>query len=134
MSKEVQFVLQTYNISPLPDANEHITADTDVVLVDASDLQGMSSTINPSQVIEIIDHRKVHQADQFPNAHVQIELVGSAATLVAERFVAQNIPISPESAILLYSAIISNTINFQASVTTQRDCDMSAWLLQHCAP
>ena len=90
--------------------------------------KGISSSIHTDQVVEIIDHRKINQANMFPNAKVQVELVGSAATLIAEKYFNQHIPISEESAILLYSAIISNTINFQANVTTERDKKMANWL------
>ena len=71
--------------------------------------------------IEVVDHRAVNEADKFQNAKIQIEMVGSAATLIAEKFLHATTSTSPESAALLYSAIISNTINFQANVTTDRD-------------
>ena len=100
-----------------------------VVLVDESELKPMASTnLNPQQVVEIIDHRKNHDLELFPNANVQLELVGSAATLVAERFKQANVMPSRMSGTLLYGAIISNTLNFQANVTTDRDHVMAQWL------
>jgi manganese-dependent inorganic pyrophosphatase len=99
-----------------------------VILVDASDTNGLENKIDPAKVIEIIDHRKVHEADKFPGAKIQIEPVGAAATLIAEKFKEINSDISPESAILLYSAIISNTLNFRGSVTTGRDREAANWL------
>jgi manganese-dependent inorganic pyrophosphatase len=76
----------------------------------------------------VIDHRKAHEAHNFPNGKIQIELVGSAATLIAEKFHSSKTAISEASAALLFSAIVSNTINFQANVTTQRDHEMADWL------
>ena len=108
----------------LPDANSF----QDVILVDASDLNGLEGRINPQQVVEIIDHRQLHEAGKFPHAKAQIELVGAAATLVTERFMQANTTISKPAAILLYAAIISNTLNFKASVTTDRDHAAAAWL------
>jgi manganese-dependent inorganic pyrophosphatase len=99
-----------------------------VIIVDASNLIGLEGKVTPEKVIEIIDHRKVHEADKFPNAKAQIEFVGSAATLVAERFIQNNIPISKESATLLYGAVISNTLNFKGTVTTDRDIEAAKWL------
>lgn len=126
--REAQFVFRTFNIPAPQSAESILNADTRVVILDASDLRGISDKINPSQVIEIIDHRKIHSADSFPNAKVHIELVGSAATLVAEKFYVEKVDVSSESAALLYSAIISNTVNFQANVTTDRDKLMAEWL------
>ena len=99
-----------------------------VILVDSSDPNGIARGIDPKNVLEVIDHRKVNEAEKFPNAKVQIEFVGAAATLIAERFYYHKIKISEEAALLLYSAIISNTINFRASVTTGRDRKMASWL------
>lgn len=128
LHREAQFVVDRFSISHFEDGVKLITPQSKIILGDASDLKGISKLIKPEQVIEVIDHRKVHEAHLFPNAKVQIELVGSAATLIAEKFKDQNVPISRESAALLYSAIISNTINFKAGVTTERDVKVAKWL------
>jgi manganese-dependent inorganic pyrophosphatase len=124
---EAQYVLDRFKIAPL----EVISGSQDfseIILVDASDLKGLDSQMEASKVIEIIDHRQINEADKFPRAKVQIEFVGAAATLIAEKFIANNVAISSEAAILLYSAITSNTLNFKAGVTTERDLAAAAWL------
>lgn len=127
--KEAQFVFKTFNIQEPENAEKFLLKNPDIILVDASDLRGISNKIDPLKVIELIDHRKINQADSFPNAKIQIELVGSAATLIAEKFFNLRVDISSTSAALLYSAIISNTVNFQANVTKDRDKKMANWLL-----
>lgn len=126
--REAQFVLDKFNIPALENAEEVVNNTDGIIIVDASDLRGLSDKIQPEKVVEIIDHRKIHEAHKFPNAKAQIELVGSAATLIAEKFYNNKTTISPESAELLFSAIISNTINFQANVTTKRDHELVDWL------
>lgn len=126
--KEAEFVLSFFHIPRPEDAGRLKGDDVPVVLVDASDLNGLPDELKPAQVIEIIDHRQVHQAEQFPHAKVQLELVGSAATLIAEKFFTNQVEISVQAAALLYSAIISNTVNFQANVVTDRDRKMAGWL------
>ena len=128
-SAEARFVISFFQIQTPPDASPLVKDIPSVVLVDASDLRGLAKDLKPEQVVEIIDHRSVHQADQFPHAQIQIELVGSAATLIAEKFSFGKVEISEQSAALLYSAIISNTVNFQANVTTERDQKMANWLV-----
>lgn len=90
---EAKYILDRYNI-PYP--QKIINADNfdEVVLVDARDLNCLEGNIAPEKVVEIIDHRKINEADKFPNAKVQIELVGSAATLIAEKFIKNSINIS----------------------------------------
>lgn len=117
---EAKYILDNYHIE-YPQIIPNADNFDEVILVDASDLIGIEGKIAPEKVIEIIDHRKVHEADKFPNAKVQIELVGSASTLVTEKFIQNNIEISKESAILLCGAITSNTLNFKGGVTTDRD-------------
>jgi manganese-dependent inorganic pyrophosphatase len=103
-----------------------------IIIVDTSDRDSLSPIIQAEKVIEVIDHRKVHEAhSHFPNAKIQIELVGSAATLIAEKFHQEPLVPSHEAAALLYSAIVSNTINFQAQVTTPRDYEMADWLQKY---
>ncbi|MFA5154928.1 MAG: DHHA2 domain-containing protein [Patescibacteria group bacterium] len=126
---EAKYVVDRFKLAPPP---EIANADdfTAVILVDASDLNGLEGRVPPQKVIEIIDHRPVNETEKFTRAKVQIELVGAAATLIAEKFQSTGSAVSPAAAILLYSAIISNTLNFQASITTERDREMAAWLRQ----
>ncbi|MFA5791774.1 MAG: DHHA2 domain-containing protein [Candidatus Paceibacterota bacterium] len=100
----------------------------EVILVDTSNLSELEGKIAAEKVIEIIDHRKIHEADKFPKAKAQIELVGAAATLIAEKFMQNKNDISTKSATLLYGSIISNTLNFKGSVATDRDKEAAIWL------
>lgn len=122
---EVLWLLETFGLYHALGPVEDQAAQ--VVLLDASEPKDLPGSFIPEQVREVIDHRLVHCADQFVQAKVQIELVGSAATLVAERFFEAQIMPSRESALFLLGGIISNTHNFTA-VTTPRDHAMADWL------
>lgn len=124
---EAKYILDRFGFE-YPPMIENADNFDEVILVDASDLNGLEGKISAEKVIEIIDHRKVHEADKFPKAKVQIELVGAAATLVAEKFIQNKVDISKESATLVYGAIISNTLNFKGNVTTDRDKVAAEWL------
>lgn len=122
---EVEWVLKEFGLvrPSLVDMEENDR----IVLLDASSPDDLPGGIRPEQVIEVIDHRKIHRASEFVHATIQIELVGAAATLVAERFQKAGIMPSKESALLLYGGILSNTQNFSA-IDTPRDREMAAWL------
>jgi len=126
--REAQFVLDKLGLE-VATGEDLINEGCEVILVDASDVR-VSKLIRPEQVIEVIDHRKAHEAEIFVNAKIQIELVGSAATLIAEKFFEKKVEISRPMAALLYAAIGSNTINFKNRVTTERDRKMAAWLIE----
>lgn len=124
---EAKYVLDRFHI-PYPRTINSCEGFDEVILVDASELAGLEGKIPPERVVEIIDHRKIHEGDKFPNAKLQIELVGAAVTLVGEKFMAGDTPISKASAILLEAGIISNTLNFKSGTTTERDRRASTWL------
>lgn len=126
-SVETQYIMQRYAISPLAQGETTAKKLKDVIMVDASTIAALPQ-VEPSKIIEIIDHRKIHDAKDFPNASIQIELVGAAATLIAEKYQHCKILPSREAAALMYFAIVSNTINFHAEVATKRDMLMSDWL------
>jgi len=127
--REAQFVMRRYDV-PFPAGAEGLIDDCDgVILVDASDTRGISPSIDPGQVIELIDHRPLFDAAAFPRATCQVEWVGAAATLIARKFRQYPLAISPWSAAMLYHAIASNTVNFQADVTTREDRELADWLL-----
>lgn len=125
--EEAKYILNRFDIPYLKVFSDAEGFD-EVILVDSSDLKGLGGKVSPKKVIEIIDHRKINDANVFPNAKVQIELVGAAATLVAEKFMKNGVSISKESAILLCGGILSNTLNFKAGVTTDRDREAFEWL------
>lgn len=122
---EAAWMLHKLGIS-LPQLS--VTQEDVIVLVDTNHLDAIHSSIKPEQVIEIIDHHQYGDAKQFTQARVQIEFVGAAATLIAEKFKTRDMIPSAAAATLLYAGITSNTLNFKASVTTERDITMAEWL------
>lgn len=112
---------------------EKIEGNDKVIIVDTNDPKIISNEIRYENVTEIVDHHiPCEEMKKFTDANIQIEYVGAAATLIAERYRNQKIAISRESAILLYYGIISNTVNLKAKVTTQRDIEMTKWLQEKC--
>ena len=122
---EAKFVLDKFKVKSEGCAD---FLNEQIVIVDMSKPEDLCSKIDPKQVVEIIDHRKYTKLGAFQNAKSQIELVGSCATLIAEKYKSEKIEVKKEYAGLLYSAIVSNTINFKNNVTTKRDIAMAKWL------
>lgn len=118
--EEVDYLINKYNLN-LNIQEYDPTLFSKIILVDASEIDTIDKRIDPNKVVEIIDHRKINMVEKFPNAKIQIEMVGAAATLITEKFIKNNISFSEDLAILLYGAIVSNTLNFKAKVTTDRD-------------
>lgn len=118
---EAQFLLDKFDIK---DGLIHQPSDAfaKFILVDASDMKGMPAIIRPPDVIEVIDHRLVQQAaDLFPQAEIQIEAVGAAATLIWEKARAKRIDLTDQALLLIYGAIFSNTLNLKSDLIQTRD-------------
>jgi manganese-dependent inorganic pyrophosphatase len=129
---EARFLLAKYNINEGLLFSPKIEFDK-FIIVDASDIKGMPEIIRPQDVIEVIDHRAVHQAEKlFVNAKIQVEPVGAAATLIFEKLKAAKLAIKPESAHLLLGAIFSNTLNFKSDIVSTRDVFAKEFLIKDC--
>ena len=87
--------------------------------------------VNENKIVEIIDHHKL-RFDLPEYITYEIEEIGAAATLVADRFRQNHIPISRNSAILLYYGIMSNSFALKSSNTSQRDIEVAKWLEEQC--
>lgn len=130
LGMEVGFVRDFTGEFPVKKHDGPYPDDVSFVLVDTSDPGELNPAIPLDKVIEIYDHRKVNHAHLFPKATAHMEQVGSCSTLIAEELKKHELKPSKTTAIYLYSAIVSNTINFKNSLTTQRDKKMSEWLLR----
>lgn len=100
------------------------------VLVDASSMKGMPYAVQKEKVIEIIDHREGEPEKEFPKAKIQNELIGAAATLVTEKFMARGILPEADHAKLLFSAIFHNTLDFLSSNSSERDREAVKFLTE----
>ena len=124
--KEVDIVCNLFHIS-LSSCQE--IENSPVIIVDTNTIRDIPKCIAINNIVEIIDHHIPSQdLEKFSKAKVQIELLGAVATLIAEKFYQSNIPISRNSAILLYYAIISNSINLNSRNTSVKDRKISQWL------
>jgi manganese-dependent inorganic pyrophosphatase len=73
------------------------------------------------RVTHILDHHGGGDPLRYSKAEIQNESVGAAATLVAEHFESSGTAVPESIAQLLQAAIVSNTLNFLAPATSDRD-------------
>jgi len=125
------FITKHHSKVDTTNIDTQISPDTEVVIVDGSSLKGMHPGIKAEQVTEIIDHRIVDYVEgSFPQAKIQIEPVGAAATLIVERYMHTKTSLPADLGLLLFGAIVHNTLWLKSTNTTQRDIVA----LAHLAP
>lgn len=113
--------------------------EVEFIVVDISLPQYYAKFVDLNKVVEVFDH---HFYDELGDLKARlgnschIEKVGACATLIWEEFQKRGFSkqISPLNALLIYTAIISNTLNFKAGVTTDRDIKASEELIKIANP
>lgn len=128
---EVKYFIDKQNIQIPTRQDEPSDEWSEFILVDASSMKGMPKAVIADKVKESIDHRSGEPEKEFPNAKIQNDLIGAAATIIVERFIKNDKQIRPDHAKLLYGAIYHNTLNFIATNTSQRDRDAAKYLEEH---
>lgn len=131
---EVDIVCKLFGIE-LHSMNENDLSDNDeFVLVDLNGKDQMHQIVKEDNIVEIIDHHSLSKClpTYMSLKRLQIDRLGAAATIVAERYKESGLIPSRESAILLYYGIISNSINLKASITNSRDIAACEWLKSVC--
>lgn len=118
LNEETEAVLQFCQLEP-PSRVAELPALGDIVLVDTHHLLQLPEHLSPERVVLIIDHHP--GGDVFPRAEVVNERVGAAATLIYERAVALGEKIEHRLARALAAAIMSNTLEYAAPSTCDRD-------------
>jgi inorganic pyrophosphatase/exopolyphosphatase len=129
---EAQFYLDRYKLSLASD--DDAKAAEAFILVDFSVGHILPAFVDHQKIIQVIDHRFFNQPDKdFPNAVIQLDAVGAAATQITEYYMRDNIAPSTECAAMLYGAIGTHTLFLNSTTTTDRDRIAHAWL-KHYVP
>ena len=101
-----------------------IRPDDRFVVTDVSDPTQLPEGVRDSSVIELYDHHFGFEKYWGDLLHEKskIEQIGACATLIVEQYQKRaNSKISPQVANLLALAVVSNTLNFNAGITHERD-------------
>lgn len=117
------------------DTTYSATSGDTFILVDVSDPSMFDTFVDEGKVEAVIDHHPGFEDywRQRIGGKAQIEHVGAACTQVFEHWQAAGLAneMSKQTATLLCGGILNNTLNFGATVTTQRDREAYKALSKH---
>lgn len=95
------------------------------IVIDVSDKKFFDDIVNLDRIVEIIDHHVGFEEEwkQKLGKKSNIEFIGAVATVIVEAYENENLleKMNTDVAYLLMSAILDNTLNFKAKITTDRD-------------
>src|SRR5699024_2397521 len=121
VNKETAFALEKANVDA-PRFIEAIDPDVkEVILVDHNESQQSADNIADVKIIEVIDHHRIANFETSDPLYFRAEPVGCTATILTKIFREKAVEISKTNAILLLSAIISDTLLFKSPTCTSED-------------
>ncbi len=119
LNPETKYVLRKFGFSE----PELLTdgAGKKVILVDHSEVGQTLDNIDQAEILEIIDHHKIGDITT-PNPIFYLNMpVGSTATVVKKLYEENGIKIPKETAGILLSSILSDTVILKSATTTDAD-------------
>lgn len=96
-----------------------------IVMVDHNEFAQSVKGIEKAELIEVIDHHRIHNFTTVSPISFRNEIIGSTASIIASMFFERNVEIPENLAGLLLGAMISDALNFQSPTTTPKDLEIS---------
>lgn len=121
INKETEYVLNYVGMEA-PQLIEKVPEDVkEVILVDHNEFQQSVDNIKDVTIVEVIDHHRIANFETANPLYFRAEPVGCTATILYKLYKENDVAISKENAILLVSAIISDTLLFKSPTCTDED-------------
>lgn len=92
-----------------------------VILVDHNEKSQSVEGIEEADIVEIIDHHRLGNMETMGPIFFRNQPVGCTATIIAQMYEEEGVPIEPVTAGLLCAAIISDTLMFRSPTCTALD-------------
>jgi manganese-dependent inorganic pyrophosphatase len=118
LNPETKFILKTFAIKA-PKKLESASGKT-LILMDHNENSQMPDGAQNAKILEVVDHHKINFEYHEP-IKFRAEPLGSTATIVAKIMLANKFKISKQTAGILLSAILSDTVVFKSPTATPED-------------
>ncbi len=128
-NREAKFVLEKLNIAT-PEILNSIDKDDKLVILDTNNPEELIDGAIDAEIVEIIDHHKLFGLKTDGPIKMTIRTYGSVPTVIWEVMGEDVNKITPEMATLMLAPILSDTLNFTSSTTTEKDREVAAKLAE----
>ena len=122
INEETKYALNYFKVEK-PELVENV-AGKEVILVDHNERTQTAEGFEEAKVLELIDHHRISNFNVDEPLYARVEPVGCTATIILKLFKENNLVPSKETAGLMLSAIISDTLLFKSPTCTE--CDVKA--------
>ena len=122
VNEEIKYALNYFKVEK-PELVENV-AGREIILVDHNERTQTADGFEEAKVLELIDHHRISNFNVDEPLYARVEPVGCTATIILKLFKENSLTPSKETAGLMLSAIISDTLLFKSPTCTQ--CDAKA--------
>ena len=122
VNEETKYALNYFKVEK-PELMENV-AGKEIILVDHNERTQTADGFEEAKVLELIDHHRISNFNVDEPLYARVEPVGCTATIILKLFKENGLAPSKETAGLMLSAIISDTLLFKSPTCTQ--CDAKA--------
>lgn len=119
VNPETQFVLNHWDVQT-PSLLEDATAEQ-LILVDHNEYSQTVPGARNAEIVEIVDHHRIGDVTTSEPIFFRNEPVGSTATILTHLYGEADEPIDGETAGLLLSGLLSDTVVLRSPTTTETD-------------
>ena len=120
INKETKYVLDYLKIGE-PELIETISEGQEVILIDHNSFNQSANGIEKAKIISVVDHHRIADFETTEPLYYTAKPYGCTSTILFEEFKACDYEIEKSTAILMASAIISDTLLLKSPTTTQHD-------------
>lgn len=117
---ETAFALDYFKASE-PRLVEGNVEGKNVILVDHNERQQSADGIEKAKILEVIDHHRVANFETSDPLYFRVEPVGCTATILNKMYKENNVVLDKQTAGLMLSAIISDSLLFKSPTCTEQD-------------
>ena len=120
VNKETQYVLNYLGLET-PELIEKVEEGQEVILVDHNEFNQSVEGIEKAKILEVVDHHRIANFETSEPLYYTARPFGCTSTILYKEFKNRNIEIEKTEAILMASAIISDTLLLKSPTTTKHD-------------
>ena len=120
VNKETQYVLNYLKLEA-PELIEKVEEGQEVILVDHNEFNQSVEGLEKAKILEVVDHHRISNFETSEPLYYTARPFGCTSTILFEEFKASGIKIEKTEAILMASAIISDTLLLKSPTTTDHD-------------